>query len=67
MDTNLYALEKQVQSKLGDARAMSAQAALLSSLRAERRLRPPVLAMIAAMFTGRHGRLRDVSAGAPGA
>ncbi len=33
MDHNLYALEKQVESKLKDARADSARAALVSSLR----------------------------------
>ena len=33
MDNNLYALEKQVESKLRDARAAGARAALFSSLR----------------------------------
>lgn len=33
MDSNLYALEKQVESRLQDARAAGARAALFSSLR----------------------------------
>ena len=35
MDSNLYALEKQVESRLQDARAASARAALCSSVRGE--------------------------------
>jgi hypothetical protein len=33
MDTNIYALERQVESKLAEARAASARAALVASVR----------------------------------
>ncbi len=68
MDTNLYALEKQVQSRLSDARAAGARATLISSLREERRAHVSVVAVVAAaMWTGRRRLLRRASAGAPGA
>jgi hypothetical protein len=64
MDTNLYALEKQVQARLGDARAAGARATLISSLREERRARVSILAIVAAMWTGRRRLQRRASAGA---
>ncbi len=67
MDTNLYFLEKQVHSKLKDARAAGARAAMLSSLRAEGRTRLSLLATVATMWTGRRRLLRRMSAGASGA
>jgi hypothetical protein len=67
MDMNLYALEKQVQSKLQDARAAGARAGLISSLRRERSGGSSVLAGIATMWESRHRLLRRVSAGASGA
>ena len=67
MDTNLYALEKQIQSRLRDARAAGAQATLISSLRQERRAHVSILAIVAAMWTGRRRLLRRASAGVPGA
>jgi hypothetical protein len=67
MDTNLYALEKHVQSKLKDARAAGARAALLSSLRAKGSTRLSLLATVATIWTGRRRLFHRVSAGAPGA
>jgi hypothetical protein len=66
MDTNLYALEKHVDSKLRDARAFGARAALVSSLRVGHRVRFAVLATVVRTWLGRRG-LRRVSAGASGA
>lgn len=67
MDANLYALEKQVQSKLKDARAVGARMALLSSLRAESATRASLLATLATMWTSRRRLLRRMSPGAFGA
>ena len=58
MDSNLYALEKQVESKLRDARAAGARAALFSSLRAETR------ALWSPFVDGRHAIGRGGSAAA---
>ena len=46
---NLYMLEKQAEMKLREARAMSARAAFVSSLGAERRRSASVLAALATM------------------
>ena len=43
MDTNLYALERQVESRLAEARAAAARGALLASLRTGR---PDILAAV---------------------
>jgi hypothetical protein len=67
MDMNLYALEKHVQSKLNDARALGARVALVSSVRAESGTRVSLLATIATMWTVRRRLLRRVSPGASGA
>ncbi len=52
-DMNLYALEKQVESKLRDARATSARQALVSSVRLGCGSRFSVLGALASMRTGR--------------
>jgi hypothetical protein len=67
MDTNLYALEKQVQATLMEARAAGTRAALLASLRTERGPRFSIRAMAATVWTGCRGRLRRASAEASGA
>ena len=64
MDTNLYALEKHVQSKLADARAACLRAALISSMRENRVAHVSVLAKLATMWVGRRRLLRRASAAA---
>lgn len=66
MDNNLYALEKQVESKLKDARAAGARAALVSSLRGGDG--GPWASIVAALTTIRTGRRipRRVCARVPG-
>jgi len=53
MDMNVYALEKQVEMRLEEARATSARQALVASLTAERGSRFPILAVLATLRTGR--------------
>jgi hypothetical protein len=66
MDINLYALEKQVEARLRDAREARARAALVSSLRIGARARSAVVAAVVARWTGRRA-MRRVPAGASGA
>lgn len=66
MEMNLYMLEKQVDSRLRDARAAGAHAALVASVDAGRRAGTSVLAMIAAMWKGRHQLRPGASARAAG-
>jgi len=63
---NLYALEKQVDLRLSDARAAGMDAALLASLDAGHRGGTSVLAMIVAMWAGRHQLRPGASARAGG-
>lgn len=67
MDMNLYALEKQVESKLSDARVAGVRAALLSSLQAEHRTWVAVVATVVTRWTGRDRSLRGASARVSGA
>jgi hypothetical protein len=60
METNLYALEKHVQSRLDDARAAGARAALIASLR-DRGVPVSIRAMLALI---RADHRRRVAAGA---
>jgi len=72
---NLYVLEKQAEMKLREARAMSARAAFVSSLCAERRRSASVLAALATMrwarwflrrtVRGRGGSLAPPAASSP--
>jgi len=74
---NLYVLEKQAEMKLREARAMSARAAFVSSLGAERRRSASVLAALATMrwarwflrrtVRGRGGSLAPPAASSPSA
>jgi hypothetical protein len=63
MDSNLYALEKQVESKLQEARAAGARAALCSSIRGESRWLWKLAASLMAIRSNRRFP-RRVSAGA---
>ena len=72
---NVYVLEKQAEMKLREARAMSARAAFVSSLGAERRRSASVLAALATMrcarwflrrtVRGRGGSLAPPAASSP--
>lgn len=53
MEMNMYALEKQVEMRLREARAASAREALVASLRAGRSSRFSVLSALGALATGR--------------
>jgi hypothetical protein len=63
MESNLYALEKQVESRLEDARAAGQRAALWSSVRGER---PGLWKLAASLMSVRSNRRlpRRMSAGA---
>jgi hypothetical protein len=63
MDSNLYALEKQVESRLQDARAAGQRAALYASVRGER---PGLWKLAVSLVTMRanHRLPRRMSAGA---
>jgi hypothetical protein len=63
MESNLYALEKQVESRLEDARAAGQRAALWSSVRDER---PGLWKLAASLMAMRSRRRlpRRISAGA---
>jgi hypothetical protein len=60
MDWNLYALEKQVEAKLRDARKTRAETALVSALRAGHRARFAGVAAVLARWAGGRaiGRMR---------
>ncbi len=53
MEINLYALEKQVESKLREAREVRARAALVSALRPGSGSRSSVIAALATTRAGR--------------
>jgi hypothetical protein len=66
MEMNLYALEKHVQSRLDDARAAGARAALISSLR-DRGVPVSIRTMAALIRADHRRRAPRAAAGAPGA
>src|SRR5262249_42157617 len=62
VDQNLYALERQVETKLAEARAVSAHAALLSSLRAKEGSSLASLLTLIATWADRRRRHRRLRA-----